>query len=243
MLTRRSLLAAAAALPLARAAVDAAPDAPKPGKLKIVVTGAHPGDPECGCGGTIARYVELGHEVVLLYLNRGEGYCNTPDPTQCGVVRTAEAEKACQILKARPAFVGQYDGRPIVDKAHYDEARRVYESEKPDVVFVQWPLDSHRDHRALSTLMLDAWLAGGKRAALYFYEVYEDTQMFSPDDFVDISKVEAQRRAACYAHASQSPDKWYPGQSQLTRMRGGQSGFPQAEAFLRHWESRRGLLP
>jgi hypothetical protein len=44
-------------------------------KLKLVVTGGHPGDPECGCAGTIARYSELGHDVVLLYLNRGEGYC------------------------------------------------------------------------------------------------------------------------------------------------------------------------
>ena len=40
--------------------------------LKVVVTGGHPGDPEYGCGGTIARYTDLGHEVVLLYLNRGE---------------------------------------------------------------------------------------------------------------------------------------------------------------------------
>ena len=48
---------------------------PSPAALKIMVAGGHPGDPECGCAGTIARYTELGHEVVLLYLNRGEGYC------------------------------------------------------------------------------------------------------------------------------------------------------------------------
>ena len=36
--------------------------------LKIVIAGGHPGDPECGCGGTVARYTALGAEVVLLYL-------------------------------------------------------------------------------------------------------------------------------------------------------------------------------
>ncbi len=41
-------------------------------KFKVVVTGGHPGDPEYGCGGTIACYAELGHDVVLLYLNDGE---------------------------------------------------------------------------------------------------------------------------------------------------------------------------
>ena len=33
-------------------------------KLKIVVAGAHPDDPESSAGGTMARYAELGHEVV-----------------------------------------------------------------------------------------------------------------------------------------------------------------------------------
>jgi LmbE family N-acetylglucosaminyl deacetylase len=212
-------------------------------RLKIVVTGGHPGDPECGCAGTIARYTDLGHEVVLLYLNRGEGYCHGYDPTQCGPVRTAEAQKACQILKGRPAFLGQWDGRAVVDRAHYDEVRRWFNAEKPDVVFAQWPIDSHRDHRALSTLVLDAWLATGKKSALYFYEVTDDTMMFTPSEYVDISAVEAPRRAACYAHVSQTPDKWYPGQVELTRMRGRESGFAQAEGFLRHWQSKSGLLP
>src|SRR5579859_3211230 len=48
-------------------------------KLKVIVAGGHPGDPEYGCGGTVARYTELGHEVVLLYLNRGDsGYLEKP---------------------------------------------------------------------------------------------------------------------------------------------------------------------
>ena len=29
--------------------------------VKVIVTGGHPGDPEYGCGGTIARYTALGH--------------------------------------------------------------------------------------------------------------------------------------------------------------------------------------
>ena len=216
---------------------------PRQDRLKIVVTGGHPGDPECGCAGTIARYTDLGHEVVLLYLNRGEGYCQGHDPDQCGVVRAAEARKACEILKARPIFAGQYDGRAIVDTAHYEEFRRLLESEKPDIVFTHWPIDRHRDHRALSTLALDAWWQGGKKSALYFYEVADDTAMFSPTEFVDISGVELHRHAACYVHASQQPDHWYPRQVELTRFRGTQSGFPQAEAFVRHWESKRGVLP
>jgi len=242
-ISRRTLVTAAtAAVPLAAAFSESRAPAPT-GRLKIVVAGGHPGDPECGCGGTVARYAEGGHEVVLFYLNRGEGYCNGAEPDQCGAVRTAEAGKACRILKARAAFAGQYDGRAIVDNPHYEEFRRAFDSEKPDIVFAHWPLDKHRDHRALSMLVLDAWLASGRRAALYFYEVAGDTMMFSPTEFVDISGAESQRRAACFAHASQQPEKWYPQQVEITRFRGAAAGVPQAEGFIRHWESRRGMLP
>ena len=235
MFTRRRLLASATALPLlAKPAKDT---------LKIVVAGGHPGDPECGCAGTIARYTDLGHEVVLLYLNRGEGFCGGASLGRCAAIRTAEAQKACKILNARAAFAGQYDGRAIVDAAHYDAFARLLAAESPDVVFTQWPIDRHRDHRAVSALTLDAWLKAPKSFALYYYEVAEDTMMFSPTVYVDISSVEARRRAACYAHTSQQPDKWYPKQVEITRARGVEGGFPQAEAFLRHPESKPGLLP
>jgi LmbE family N-acetylglucosaminyl deacetylase len=232
--SRRRLLAAAVAVPLF-ANVD-----PPEKRLKILVSGGHPGDPECGCAGTIARFTALGHDVALLYLNRGEGYCKGNDPSQCGSIRTAEAQRACHILRARAVFASQIDGRAIVDNAHYLEFQHLLESENPDILFTQWPIDKHRDHRALSQLALDAWLNTGKKSAFYYYEVADDTMMFSPGEFVDISspEIEAVRHAACYAHASQQPEKWYPQQVELTRFRGSQSGHSQAEGFLRHWESR-----
>jgi LmbE family N-acetylglucosaminyl deacetylase len=233
--SRRKFLAATAASPLLAR--------PSPSALKIVVAGGHPGDPECGCAGTVARYTELGHQVVLLYLNRGEGYCGGASLDRCAAIRTAEAQKACQILKARAVFAGQYDGRAVVDDAHYDAFARLLAAESPDVVFTQWPIDRHRDHRAVSMLTLDSWWKANKSFALYYYEVAEDTTMFSPAEYVDISKVESQRRDACYAHTSQQPDKWYPKQVGITRSRGVESGFAQAEGFLRHPESKRAVLP
>jgi LmbE family N-acetylglucosaminyl deacetylase len=231
-LSRRLFLASAAVLPAVGARA-----------LKIVFAGGHPGDPECGCAGTIARYTGLGHAVTLLYLNRGEGYCGASSLDRCADIRTAEARKACEILHARAEFVGQIDGRAIVDPEHYEAFGRLLAAEKPDVVFTQWPIDAHADHRAVSLLALDAWLKSGRSFAFYYYEVAEDTSMFSPTEFVDISAMEVTRRAACYAHVSQQPEKWYPKQVEITKFRGTESGFAQAEGFMRHPESKRGLLP
>lgn len=41
-------------------------------KMHIVCVGAHAGDPEFGCGGTIAKYSDAGHALTFLYLTRGE---------------------------------------------------------------------------------------------------------------------------------------------------------------------------
>lgn len=233
-MTRREILATSASV-----LWEAAPK-----KLKIVVTGGHPGDPEYGCGGTVARYSGLGHAVTLLYLNRGEKGCAGKPPEQCGNTRSAEAREACRILNAQPAFAQQVDGEAAVNAVSYLAFRQILEAEKPDILFTHWPIDTHRDHRAISMLAYDAWLQMAKTFALYYYEVSdgEDTFMFAPTDYVDITPTEPRKRAACYAHASQSPDRYYALQSQVTRFRGVQSGVAQAEGFVRHVQSPRLLL-
>jgi LmbE family N-acetylglucosaminyl deacetylase len=244
--TRRDLLTKATWLGTAAAAglsAGASEEKPIQRKLKIVVTGGHPGDPEYGCGGMIARCADFGHEVVVLYLNKGE-WTDKPgyDPAP---VRAAEAAKACEILKARPAFAGQIDAKSIVDASHYDQFHRLLEAEQPDVLFTQWPLDNHRDHRAVANLTFDAWRRMSKKCALYYYEVSngEDTVQFAPTDYVDITGSAARKRLACYAHASQSPDKFYALQEMVTRLRGIESGHPQAEGYIHHAQSPVFVFP
>ena len=228
-MNRRSALAHACSL--GSLAVGAVPDADDPARRKIIVTGGHPGDPEYGCGGTIARHAELGHEVVLLYLNDG-----VPSGRPQDGVRIAEARRACEILKARPIFAGQVDGDAVVDRIHCETFGKLLEGERPDVVYTHWPIDNHADHRAMSMLVYDAWRRMKKSFALYYYEVSngEDTVLFSPTHYQDITATEPQKRKACFAHASQSPDKFYALQGGVTRFRGLEPGCQHAEAFVRH---------
>ena len=209
------------------------------GKLKFIVCGGHPGDPEYGCGGTIARLTACGHDVALLYLNVGD-WPPTPAAT-----RLAEAKKACEILKTRRLYAGQINGHAVVDADHYDQYRKILEQEKPDAVFTQWPIDNHRDHRACAMLTYDAWRQMEKSFSLYYYEVSngEDTLQFSPATYVDFSAFEPVKRAACYAHASQTPDRYYALQDSVAAFRGLESGYKRAEAFLLQRESARDLLP
>src|SRR4051812_42997709 len=164
-------------------------------KYKIVITGGHPGDPEYGCGGTIARLTSLGHEVVLLYMNDGAWETSA-------TVRIAEAKKACEILKARPAYASQANGHAIVDNTHYQAFQSLIEKENPDAVFTHWPIDNHPDHRGIANLTFEAWKQLKRRFPLYYYEVSdgEDTTQFpAPTHYVDITEVAAIKKSACYA--------------------------------------------
>src|SRR5438105_2887352 len=96
-----SVLATADSAAEAQNRPDGLPQASKP---RVIVAGGHPGDPEYGCGGTVAQYVQQGSEVVLLYLNRGEGGIAGKTGAEAAKVRTAEATEACRILGARALF-------------------------------------------------------------------------------------------------------------------------------------------
>src|SRR5512146_1518262 len=175
-------LVAAAGLPLLAGQAGGESAGDKPRRWKSVVAGAHPDDPESGCGGTIAHYTDLGHEVTILYLTRGEAGIKGKSAQQAAAIRTVEAQKACAILKAKPVFAGQIDGNTELNPARYQQFREILQAEKPDIVFTQWPIDTHRDHRATSLLVYDAWLQAQRAFDLYYFEVEQgaQTQLFHP---------------------------------------------------------------
>ena len=215
-------------------------------KLKIMVAGGHPDDPESGCGGTIAGYSDLGHEIVVLYLTRGEAGIPGKTAPEAAAIRTAECQKACSILKARPIFGGQIDGNTEVNRARYEDFRKFLQAENPDIVFTHWPIDSHRDHRVISLLVYDAWVESAKKFDLYYFEVDqgEQTQQFHPTDYVDITQTESRKRAACWAHASQHPEtSFYPLHEKMNRFRGMECGRELAEGFVRHCQNLETSVP
>src|SRR6516165_10540861 len=80
-------------------------------RLNIAVIGAHPDDPETGCGGTIAKLSRDGHRVTVVYLTRGEAGVRDADHSTTARIRTLEALSAAEILGANAVFANQIDGR------------------------------------------------------------------------------------------------------------------------------------
>ena len=204
-------------------------------KLHIVCVGAHPGDPEFGCGGTMAKYSDAGHEVTFLYLTKGEASDPGKSYSEMAALRTKEAEVACKVLNATPRFAGQVDGNTVLDKGKNEDMTKLILAEKPNIVFTQWPVDTHSDHQVTGLLVLTAWIKSGRQFHLYFYEVNTgvETMAFTPTDYVDITAVRERKKEAMFAHKTQNPVETYNTYFKpLEEFRGLEAGVKAAEGFI-----------
>jgi N-acetylglucosamine malate deacetylase 1 len=204
-------------------------------KLNIICVGAHPGDPEFGCGGTMAKYSDAGHKVTFLYLTRGEASDPNRTYAEMATTRTKEAEIACKILNAQPQFARQIDGNTVLDKSKNEEMAKLISALKPDILFTQWPVDAHPDHQVTGLLALTAWVKSGRQFHLYFYEVNTgaETMGFTPTDYVDITSVQEKKKAAMFAHKTQDPINTYNDYFKpLEEFRGLEAGVKAAEGFI-----------
>jgi LmbE family N-acetylglucosaminyl deacetylase len=246
-ITRRNLIKmsgtsiGAAALSFSAFQTRAGEIAGQPGKkLKIVVVGGHPDDPETGCGGTMALLAAEGHEVVSAYLTKGEAGIKGKSYEEAARIRMAEAIEACKVLNASPVFFSQIDGSTEITASRYTEVYDFFKKESPDVVFTHWPIDRHRDHRICSILVYDAWIKLNREFDLYYFEVESggQTQNFPPTNFVDISSVIEKKHAACYCHVSQDMSTVYLDYHEaMEKFRGMQANCKYAEAFIKHNQS------
>ena len=215
-------------------------------QLKILVFGAHPDDPETGCGGTILRLRRAGHNVVSVYLTRGEAGIHGKSSDETAQIRTKEAENACRILDVRLNFMDQIDGNCEINANEYEKTFMLIKKEEPDIAFTHWPIDAHRDHRVCSLLVFDSWPRLEKSFSLYYYEVMSGKQSrnFNPTDFVNIESILEEKRNACFAHKSQGMEYIYDMcHRPMEEFRGSEAGCKYAEAFIHQTQSPRILTP
>ncbi len=185
----------------------------------------------------MALLAQAGHDVVAAYLTRGEAGIPGTSHQEAAAIRTAEALRACELLGVRAVFLGQVDGQCEVNPARYDEIRRFLEDGQPDLIFTHWPIDTHRDHRACSSLVYDAWLRMGRRVPLFYFECMagQQSHKFFPTDYADITAVVERKHEACLLHESQHIAEWYAdSHGKMEAFRGLECGCDFAEAFVRH---------
>src|SRR5207245_10534183 len=102
-------------------------------KLRVIVFGAHPDDPETGCGGLIALLTREGHEVIVAYATCFRGDRKIGGEPEA-VVRRPGAAAARQILGATPHFFDYAHEKLTADEATVEVVSAWLKKVRPDVV-------------------------------------------------------------------------------------------------------------
>ena len=214
---------------------------------------AHPDDPEVGCGGTLARWANLGAEVHLVIANRGDkgSFDPTTDPDALAAHRAEEVTRAAAVLGlAGVEHLGYPDGEienDAVLRAHLIEVVRRLRPDAliapdPTAVFFGDSYVNHRDHRQLGWAVLDSLVPAA--SPLYVPEAGAAHQVglvllsgtLEANAWVDIDAVLHTKVAAVVCHESRlggDPDLVRELLEHRAAEEGRRAGIQHAEAFRR----------
>jgi len=116
--------------------------------MNILVVGPHPDDQELGMGGTIARLVSQGHDVLLLDMTNGE-----PTPHGSPQIREKEWTAAAKILGVKRRLLGLKNREIEHTLAARHLVAGVIRQHQADIVFQPYPEDAHPDHVATTRIV------------------------------------------------------------------------------------------
>jgi len=220
-------------------------------KKSVLVIAAHPDDEVLGCGGTIAKLAQEGHEVVVAIL--GEGGSSRYDERAAAdedLVKKLheECRHVAKFLGVKDVFMhsfpdNRFDTLPLLDIVKHLE--EVISEVRPEIVFTHHGGDLNIDHAITHRAVLTASrpTEGHPVREIYAFEVLSSTEWafgqfqthFNPNVFVDVSKTIKLSVKAMEIYESEIHHFPHPRSPQalesLARYRGSTVGLEAAEGF------------
>jgi LmbE family N-acetylglucosaminyl deacetylase len=234
--------------------------------MRVLCVGAHPDDLEILCGGTIARFVREGHDVVMCHATAGDMGSFVHSREEISRLRLEEARRAAEIAGATHLTLALSDGE--VNAADPAQKRLVVDlvrDARPDVIVTHAPNDYMGDHNETSKLVFEcSFYATFENLAtarerhdrvtpIYYMDTIAGLG-FVPTEYVDISDVIDVKAGMLEAHQTQLV--WLRDHDGVdiveemktaARYRGQQCGVRYAEGFVQCLTWLRGtttrLLP
>lgn len=221
------------------------------GARRVLVVAPHADDETIGAGATIARLVSEGHEVTVAVMT---GHGDGPHPlwprSVWDTVR-GEAREAMDVLGVKELLFREIPAACVADYPVHklnSEAHGVIELVRPEVLFVPFLWDLHKDHREMFHAFSVAWrttsAAGKGIREIYAYETLSETHWnaaylepgFVPNVHFDVSdflekKIEAFARYKSQIQPAPATRSLEAVRAQAI-WRGAQVGLRAAESFV-----------
>jgi len=195
---------------------------------EILVILAHPDDPEFFLGGSIARWIKMGHTVRYVLLTQGDKGAKdvTLTAQEISNIRIREQQDACDYLGVKSVdFMDYEDGYIVPDLEMRKRVVREIRKYQPQILVTCDPSNifpssqyiNHPDHRYAGQVVVDAaFPAAGNH--FFFMDLIEDgyppheveevwmSLTSQPDVTLDVTEFSDVKLEALKQHASQIGD-------------------------------------
>jgi len=210
--------------------------------MKILVIAPHADDEVLGCGGTIARHAESLDNVTLCivcdFYNVTKTQRNRRMKEMHAVADILGIEKIVR-LNLPNAYLDVVAQKELNDGIH-----RVVVKYAPDIVYVPYGGDLHRDHRVVFEASMVALRPNKDHVVqkIYAYEVPSETEWlpssraFTPNTYVNIYRTLNLKLKAMECYKSEVREHPHPRSCEcltaLAKKRGAEAYLDVAEAFI-----------
>lgn len=210
----------------------------------FAVVAPHPDDETLGCGGSILKLRSEGWQA--------DWILGTDAKTENGFSAEFVSKRESEIKKIKDIYGFERVERLGLSAAGVKtedlakvipRLRQLMEERSYHTIFVPYAGDPHSDHQLLAEAVLSAskWFRAPALRRVWMYETPSETDMnplseFRANTFVNISNFLDQKLKALKVYESELGNFPFPRSLQavesLARVRGAQSGFNAAEAFM-----------
>ena len=205
-------------------------------KLTILAIGAHGDDIELACGGTIAKAVKNGHEVIMVLVTGHASNDHNNIKIRAQGAAQQEAKAAAKILGVSKLQILGYQDTFVPYSAELvSQLDDIINDCKPDIIFTHFVFDTHQDHirTAHSTIS-----AARRQNTILLYEPINPSGQgyvpFRPQVYTDISQTIDTKINSLKAHKSQYEkytETWIEAVVARAKFRGFEMGVDYAECF------------
>lgn len=159
---------------------------------KILMIGAHTDDIEIMCGGTIAKFIELGCEVFYTTFSFADK--SLPEGFPEGTTKT-ELIKATAVLgiPSENLILFDYEVRifPSIRQDILENLILLRNEIKPDLVMTHNSNDTHQDHKTVSE---ETFRAFKQVSSIWGFESFKNNKIFSSDLYVLLNKTHIEKK-------------------------------------------------
>ncbi|WP_108468440.1 PIG-L deacetylase family protein [Polynucleobacter difficilis] len=198
---------------------------------RALILAPHCDDGELGLGGTISKLVSGKVDVVYVAFSLAEKSIPKglpPDTTRKEVYKATD----CLGIPAKNVILYDFEVRIFTDfrQKILDSMIELQKKINPKVVFIPSLSDKHQDHQVIAIEAIRAF----KGANIFSYDLPWNSQKFTPNLFISISKIDLDRKKKSISCYESQKNKIYMNDDfveSLAIVRGAQSNYRYAEAF------------